>query len=110
MQTKGWKKVADRQVFFNQEHCPKVVHVHKEPKKYTMRVSVQQGEPANSMPQPKGASAGNNNRPQQAHWQQQHQSGGSSGLHVQPIMNQAYAQVQMQRLCSKAPIADIILI
>ena len=57
-----------------------------------MRVSVQQGEPANSMPQPKEAPAGNQNR-QQAHWQQP-QHGGSSGLHVQPIINQAYAQVQ----------------
>merc|ERR1719223_2430436 len=61
-----------------------------------MRVSVQQGEPANSMPQPKGAPAGNHNRQQaqQAYSQQPHQqpSGGSSGLHVQPIMNQAYSQ------------------
>ncbi|CAG5098447.1 Oidioi.mRNA.OKI2018_I69.XSR.g15675.t1.cds [Oikopleura dioica] len=88
LQTKGWKKVADRQVFFNQEHCPKVVHVHKEPKKYTMRVSVRQGESPNSMPQTKGATIGGH------HHQQRPNYGGSSGIHVQPHSqrNQSYAQ------------------
>lgn len=81
LQTKGWKKVADRNIIFSQEHCPKLIHIAKDPKKYTMKISVQQGSPANSLPVEKGR------------YVKPHATlSGMSGLSVQPIRNQSYRQ------------------